>query len=88
VIGSCTFYGGYPNNVAEVGYVLKQDYRGKGIMHEALTAIVHFGLYEMNLEAIIAQVNPDNLASRRLLLKTGFCQMLSENRDLKFRIAK
>ncbi len=88
ILGSCTFYGGYPDNIAEVGYVLKEAYRAKGIMHQALTRIVHFGLYEMNLEAIIAQVSPDNLASRKLLLKTGFSQISSEDSYLKFRIDK
>ena len=76
ILGSCTFYGGYPNNIAEVGYVLKEAYRTKGIMHQALAAIVHFGLHEMNLEAIIAHVNPDNLASEKAPFQNGFCSSL------------
>ena len=88
MIGSCTFYGGYPNNVAEVGYVLKQEQRGKGIMCEALRAIVHFGLYEMKLKAVMAQVKPENSASRKLLLKAGFSQVSSDDNYLTFRISR
>lgn len=86
IIGSCTFYGGYLDNIAEVGYVLKQEHRRKGIMGEALSAIVHFGLYEMGLEAIIAHVDQHNIASSKLLIQTGFSQISSDNNTLKFRI--
>ncbi len=62
------------NYRAEIGYMLEPDLQGKGIMHEALMAVVHYGFHTMKLHSIEAQLDPRNHASAALLKKGGFVQ--------------
>ena len=57
---------------AEVGYLLHPDHWQTGIMSEALNKIIDFGFNEMNLHSVEAIINPENVASRSLLMKSGF----------------
>lgn len=57
---------------AEIGYVLHPRYQGKGIMNEAMKAVLNFGFNNMNLHSIEAKVNPKNIASIGLLEKNNF----------------
>ncbi|MCR8853623.1 GNAT family N-acetyltransferase [Lysinibacillus fusiformis] len=75
VIGTC----GYLNyekehNRIEIGYDLKPDYWGHGIMQETLGKIIHFAFTSMEINKIEAKVEPENKASIRLLGKLNFCQ--------------
>lgn len=56
----------------EVGYELHPDYWGKGIMHEALSAILNYGFSNMKLHSIEAIIHPDNVASIKLIKKSKF----------------
>ncbi|GAA4163069.1 GNAT family protein [Chryseobacterium ginsenosidimutans] len=58
--------------VAEVGYELLPDYHRKGIMSEALTAVVNFAFNELHLQEIVAMTNKFNENSKGLLLKHDF----------------
>ena len=55
----------------EVGFLLDRPAWGKGYATEAAKASVHFGFEHFSLEHIIALVHPDNLASRRVIEKSG-----------------
>jgi ribosomal-protein-alanine N-acetyltransferase len=57
---------------AEMGYVLHPLFQGKGLMHEAMTVVLDYGSRVMNLHSVEANVNPDNLASIKLLIKNNF----------------
>jgi ribosomal-protein-alanine N-acetyltransferase len=57
---------------AEVGYELLPDYHRKGIMSEALTAVVNFGFNTLNLQEIVAMTNKFNENSKGILLKHDF----------------
>ncbi len=57
---------------AELAYALPPAYWGKGIMGEALGAILGFGFDKMNLHRIEADVNPGNIPSIKLLEKLNF----------------
>lgn len=63
---------------AEVGYELLPDYHRKGIMSEALAAVVHFGFNDLHLQEIVAMTNKFNENSKGLLLKNQF--VLEEER--------
>jgi [ribosomal protein S5]-alanine N-acetyltransferase len=84
IIGTCTFYGGYPDNVAEIGYVLKESYHGQGVMTEALSLVIDFAFKSMKLSGIIAQTAKENLKSIRVLKILGFSEVPSNNTYLKF----
>lgn len=63
---------------AEVGYELLPDYHRKGIMSEALKAVLKFGFNELYLDEILAFTNKFNENSKSLLLKHQF--ILEEGR--------
>jgi ribosomal-protein-alanine N-acetyltransferase len=57
---------------AEIGYMLNTANHQQGIMYEAILKVIEFGFMQMNLHSIEANINPENIASRKLLEKTGF----------------
>jgi ribosomal-protein-alanine N-acetyltransferase len=57
---------------SEVGYMLHTDFHRKGIMQEALTAVLDFGFNKMKLHSIEAVIDTDNIASAKLLEKNKF----------------
>ena len=59
-------------SVAEVGFEILPAFQGKGIMNEALSAVIHFGFNNINLVAIEGEVHKDNQRSINLLEKKGF----------------
>lgn len=63
---------------AEVGYELLPEYHRKGIMSEALTAVLNYGFNELNLQTILAFTNKFNENSKGLLVKHDF--VLQEGR--------
>lgn len=57
---------------SEIGYMLLPDYQGKGIITEAIKAVVAYGFDQMNLHSIEAIIDPANTASAMVLEKNGF----------------
>ena len=57
---------------SEIGYALHPGHQGKGLMQEAVQAVLHYGFETMKLHSVEANINPGNNASRNLLLKAGF----------------
>ena len=57
---------------AEIGYMLLPEYHGKGIISEAINEVVKYGFQVMKLHSIEAIIDPDNIASERVLQKNGF----------------
>jgi len=70
---------------AEVGYMLHPDFWNKGLMSEALQAIIDFGFTAMHLHSIEAHVNPANAASAGILEKAGFVREAYFKEDFFFR---
>lgn len=57
---------------AEVGYMLHRDLQGKGLMAEALEAVLGYGFNTMNLNSVKAVIDPENVASEHVLQRHGF----------------
>lgn len=57
---------------AEIGYMLLPEYYGKGIIVEAIKETIKYGFEIMNLHSIEAMIDPENLASEKVLQKSGF----------------
>ena len=57
---------------AEIGYDLLQEYWGKGFTTEAVKEIVRYSFSDLCLRRLEATVDPDNLASIRILAKNNF----------------
>lgn len=60
------------NHRAEVGYILHPEFHGRGIIPEALKKVLEYGFNEMELHTIEAVIDPENKASEKVLLKSGF----------------
>jgi ribosomal-protein-alanine N-acetyltransferase len=59
---------------AEIGYTLDPAYQGKGLMGEAMQAVLQYGKERMHLHTVLARVNPLNAASCKVLERAGFLQ--------------
>ena len=57
---------------AEIGYSLLPDFWEKGYMTEAARCAIDYGFSMLNFHSIEANVNPNNLASIKLLEKLKF----------------
>jgi ribosomal-protein-alanine N-acetyltransferase len=57
---------------AEIGYMLHPEFHCKGIISEAINVVVKYGFQEMKLHSIEAIIDPENLASEKVLQKNGF----------------
>lgn len=57
---------------AEIKYALAHKYWGKGLATEAVKAITEYASVAHGLTYLIATTAPENEASHRVLLKSGF----------------
>jgi RimJ/RimL family protein N-acetyltransferase len=73
LIGTLGFYGiDRENKRAIIGVDLMKKHWGKGLMTEALRALVKYGFEEMDLNRIEATSDPRNLRSLRLMERCSF----------------
>jgi ribosomal-protein-alanine N-acetyltransferase len=73
LIGMCGYnYWDRRDSRASIGYDLVRRYWGRGIMPEALHAMIHFGFERLALNRIEADTSTYNAASVRVLEKLGF----------------
>ena len=56
----------------EVGYLLHDAFHNKGIITEALQAILDYGFHTLKLHSVEAVIDPENIASERVLQKLQF----------------
>ena len=73
MIGTCGFNGfDHECRRSEIGYDLTPACWRRGLMGEALTAILEYGFNVLELNRVEAITLPDNLASQAVLQKLGF----------------
>jgi ribosomal-protein-alanine N-acetyltransferase len=72
-VGTCGVdYGYAPEHArAELGYVLSREHWGKGLIPEAVRAVIRFGFGRMELNRIQARCIAENTASARVMEKAG-----------------
>lgn len=56
----------------EIGYKIKKEYWGQGIVPAFITQIVKYGFEELNFNRIEALVEIENIGSKKVLLKNNF----------------
>lgn len=61
-----------PKQQAEIGYTLHKNAHGKGYAQEALRAVIHYLIVDLNKHRIVASIDPENAASLRLVERLGF----------------
>lgn len=84
IVGLCSYHRGYPNNTGEIGYVLKEAYRGNGLMTEAVKLITEFGIKSLKLSRVFAYTDPSNTASINVLKRAGFQQLETKAESISF----
>jgi len=57
---------------SEIGYWCTLNWRRRGVISEALSAVLNFGFNEMSLNRIEAFLDINNIASEKVLLKSNF----------------
>ncbi|MBL7936429.1 MAG: GNAT family N-acetyltransferase [Bacteroidia bacterium] len=73
MIGTVSFHRIDKQNYrAETGYMLHPDYWQRGIISEAVKAIIDYGFGKMQLHSIEAHIDPKNIGSEKVLTKLHF----------------
>ena len=80
VIGSLGLHRSWANDdskfidlkLKDIGYVLSKDYWGRGLMPEAVKAVIDFCFDDLKLDAITSGHSPSNHQSKRVIEKNGF----------------
>jgi ribosomal-protein-alanine N-acetyltransferase len=57
---------------AEVGFAMHPDQQGKGLMNEALAALLNYAFSKMKLHSVEGRVHPANTASIKLMERNKF----------------
>jgi [ribosomal protein S5]-alanine N-acetyltransferase len=87
IIGTCGFYRGFQDNTGEIGYILRNAHRGRGVMTEAVRLVVEFGFGAMKLSRIIAITDPENSSSIAVLERAGFERLDVEPGEARFEVS-
>lgn len=76
IIGRCGLHNwNKENKRAEIGYVMEDnDFKRKGLMSEAVSAIIAYGFNQLHLNRIEALVGVGNIPSLKLMVKNNFIQ--------------
>lgn len=72
VMGTIGFNNYTSQHRANIGYDLRSEFWNRGIISEALKAVVEFGFSKLQINRIEAEVMQGNIASERVLEKLGF----------------
>jgi len=72
LIGQCELFDFDAQSRAEIGYWLGFEYHNRGIMTEAIGAVVSYGFDTMGLHRIYAQTSTQNAPSLAMLSKLDF----------------
>lgn len=72
IMGTCGFARGFEGGTGEAGCILKEAFRGKGFMQQALELICRYGQEEMKLSRIMAITGQTNSKAQALLERLHF----------------
>lgn len=83
IIGHFVLHGwNTTRNQTQLGYIINPEYWGKGLGSETLYSVINFCFIEMSFNSILAEVDPNNLASIAILQKHGFAIKEEKKKDL------
>ncbi len=77
----------WKNKNAELGYWLGKKYWGKGYMTESVKLMLKFAFKKLKLHRVYAKLFEENIASRRVLEKSGF-KLEGKLRGTRYRYKK
>lgn len=56
----------------EIGYWLRQDYQGKGIVSQSVTTLINYAFEQLKMDVVEISVAVDNQPSRKVCERLGF----------------
>jgi ribosomal-protein-alanine N-acetyltransferase len=72
-IGNIGLFRIQPENYrCEIGYMILPEFHGNGIIPEAIKAVLEYSFDVLQFHSIEAVIDPDNIASEKVLQKNGF----------------
>ncbi|MBN2795095.1 MAG: GNAT family N-acetyltransferase [Clostridia bacterium] len=71
-VGDLCFKGLSPSGVVEIGYGIEKAFEGLGLMTEAVIEMTKWASQQEGVTRVEAEIEPDNIASQRVLEKAGF----------------
>jgi ribosomal-protein-alanine N-acetyltransferase len=77
----CLFDFSEDDSKAEIGYELLPGFQGKGIMQEAISKVIDFGVRDIGLNSIEAYTHAQNQSSVRLLEKFNFKKQIADDNN-------
>lgn len=72
VVGLVTYNAYRKDRNGYIGYVIARKHWNKGLTTEALKVFVEYGFSQLEVHRIEAHVEPENIASAKVLTKIGF----------------
>ena len=66
----------------ELGYVLNKDYWGKGLIPEAVKAVIGYCFEKADCDYLLCSCSPQNIQSARVMEKCGFRFVMEKERKL------
>ena len=73
MIGTCDFPSiNWETKTATLGYCMNRNFWGNGYMTKVVKKMIVFAFEELKLNAIHVQHHPDNIGSKKVILKSGF----------------
>ncbi len=74
-IGELCFKGIDESGSTEIGYGIAENYQNCGYATEAVSALVDWTLHQPGVTCVTAETEENNIASQRVLKKSGFIPM-------------
>lgn len=86
LIGGCSIRINSKNRkLINIGYIVNPAFWNRGIATETVVALIKFALENLGTEKIQASADEYNIASQRVLEKSGLTKINALHRDLKFK---
>ena len=71
------------NKEAQLGYIIHPEFWGNGYGSESLKAVIKYCFNKTGIKTIVAEVDPNNKSSVRILVKHNFKYKKTKTNDLK-----
>ncbi|WP_156648620.1 GNAT family N-acetyltransferase [Liquorilactobacillus mali] len=78
LIGNCQF--AIKGTTGELSYTIAEEYWGHGFASETVKTLIEFGFKSFSLNKVIGGCVPDNVASKKVMLKNGMSFFTLEKR--------
>ncbi|PID64840.1 MAG: RimJ/RimL family protein N-acetyltransferase [Gammaproteobacteria bacterium] len=73
IVGNISFNQILPTlKKVEIGYWLRQDYQGKGIVSQSVNTLIRYAFDKLDMQVVQISAAVDNLPSRRVCERLGF----------------